>query len=202
MACIVYAQTNMGSTQSKQFSACLSPYMKKPYSRKISKENSLPSLLYSNYQNEFGSFIGMKLAHYIGHFEDPIFQEILPNFIMLSQTEKGLNVIKSLICELKDAQSQSIIVAIIQEKAQSYIENLYSNYAFQLIIKHWPYIVTLPLFSLIMNRVQFYSMQQCSSNVVEAVLYNAPEEYRCKYMDEIILSRDICCTLLISHNGE
>jgi hypothetical protein len=202
MACTACAPTNMASTQSKLFSACLSPYRKKPFSRKTFKESSPPSLLYAIYQNEFGTFIGMKLAQYIVHYEDPIFQEILPNFIMLSQTEKGLNVIKSLIYELKDSQSQSMIVAIIQEKAQSYIENLYSNYAFQLIVKQWPYIVTQPLFTLIFNQVQFYSMQQCSSNVVEAVLYNAPEEYRCKYMDEMILSRDICCTILISYHGE
>ena len=144
----------------------------------------------------------MKLAQYIAHFDDPLFQEILPNFVMLSQTEKGLNVVKSLIYELKDSQSQSVIISKIVEKAQSYIENLYSNYAFQLIVKHWPFMVTQPLFYLIFNKVQLYSLQQCSSNVVEAVLYNAPEDYRCKYMDEVIECRDICCIVVTSYNGE
>ena len=139
---------------------------------------------------------------YVTNKEDPIFKEILANFIMLSQTEKGLNVVKSLIASLKNMQAQVLIVTAIKERAQSYIENLYSNYAFQMIIKQWPFTVTQPLFSQILSKVQYYSLQQCASNVVEAIVYNAPEEYRLRYICELIESKDLSSMMLTSHDGK
>ncbi len=139
---------------------------------------------------------------YITNSEDPIFKEILDNFVMLSQSEKGLNVIKSLIITLKNSHAQALIVAIIKERAQTYIENLFSNYAFQMIIKQWPFIVTQPLFLQIFSNVQIYSLQQCSSNVVEAVICYASEEYRLRYINELIESKDLSGMALTSCDGK
>ncbi len=139
---------------------------------------------------------------YVTGKEDPIFKEILANFIMLSQTEKGLNVVKALIASLKNSHAQVLIVTAIKERAQSYIENLYSNYAFQMIVKQWPYTVTQPLFLHISSKVQYYSIQQCSSNVVEAIIYNAPEEYKLRYISELIDAKDLSSTLVISYDGQ
>lgn len=141
--------------------------------------------------NEFGTFIGMKLMHFIKNEQDPFYQEIHFNFIILSQTEKGLNVIKSFISELKDGYAQSKIVDTIKSTPISYIEDPYSNYAFQNIIKQWPLVITQPLFPLVLGHILQLSIQQCSSNVVEAMLFHAPLEFRSKYIREITLIADI-----------
>lgn len=146
--------------------------------------------------NEFGSFIAMKLMRFITNDEDTFYQEIKNNFILLSQTEKGLNVIKSFITELKDFKGQAQIISIIMENSLSYIEDPYSNYAFQNIIKQWPLVITQPLFPLIYNNIMRLSVQQCSSNVVEALLYNAPLEVRKNYIREIISISDISSMMI------
>jgi hypothetical protein len=133
----------------------------------------------------------MKLMPYVISKEDAIFKEILANFMMLSQTEKGLNVVKSLIASLKNLQAQVLIVTAIKERAQSYIENLYSNYAFQMIVKQWPIAVTQPLFLHMFSKVQYYSLQQCS-----------PEEFKLRYMNELIDSKDLSSMCLTSNDGE
>ena len=143
----------------------------------------------------------MKLMAYISDHADPFFEQILANFVMLSQTEKGLNVIKALIASLNDIRAQSLIVEAIVDRAQSFIENQYSNYAFQMIIKKWPFIITEPLFSLILNKLPYYSLQRCSSNVVEAIIYNAPIECKLKYISELIESKDLTSMNVISNDG-
>jgi hypothetical protein len=139
---------------------------------------------------------------YASSKEDPIFKEVLANFIMLSQTEKGLGVIKSLITSLKSVQAQALIVSAIKDRAQSYIENLYSNYAFQMIIKQWPFTVTQPLFEQLLGKVQYYSLQQCSSNVVEALVLNAPEDYKLRYLNELIESPDLSSMTVTSNDDK
>ena len=152
---------------------------------------------YAFTQNEYGSFIGMKLMRFIKNEDDPFYQEIKNNFILLSQTEKGLNVIKAFISELKDAKGQAKIVDIIKTNSISYIEDPYSNYAFQNIIKQWPLVITQPLFPLLCNNIMRFSVQQCSSNVVETLLYNAPIEFRKNYIQEIIHLGDISSMFII-----
>lgn len=144
----------------------------------------------------------MKMVQYITDISDPIFNEVMANFVMLSQTEKGLNVVKELIALLSDSKAQLQIVDMIVKNAQSYIENQYSNYATQLIVKKWSVEVTRPLFLSIIGKVRYYSMQKCSSNVVEAFLYNAPEEFKVRYIDELAHSKNLTGTRVISDDGE
>lgn len=141
--------------------------------------------------NEYGTFIGMKLMRFVQGEDDPFFQEIYYNFIMLSQTEKGLNVIKSFIQELKDKQAQTKIISLITANSIGYIEDPYSNYAFQNIMKQWPQAVTQSLCPLILTHILQLSVQQCSSNVVETMLFNSPPDYRTKYIQEVLSKNDI-----------
>ena len=124
------------------------------------------------------------------------FKEIFSKFIMLSQSEKGLNVIKTFITELKDEFAQSIIIDLIKQDPLGYIEHAYSNYAFQNIIKQWPLVVTQQLFSLIVHHIQRLSLMQSSSNVIEVMLHYSPIEYKSIYISEITASPDISSTHL------
>ena len=142
----------------------------------------------------------MKLMRFIKNGQDSFYQEILYNFITLSQTEKGLNVIKSFIQELKDEQCQLKVIDIIKSNPINYIENPYSNYAFQNIIKQWPLVITNSLFPLILTHILQLSVQQCSSNVIETMLLNSPLEYRAKYINEVTSQKDVSSKYFIRYD--
>jgi len=126
--------------------------------------------------------------HYITDEKDSIFQIILKYFIQLSQTEKGLNVIKEFVVCLKSTTAQHLIAKKVIEIDIPYIEHGYSNYAFQLMISKWPCDVTAPLFAMIKGNVARLCNQKCSSNVMEAVFSCSPTELFEIFLKEILCS--------------
>ena len=121
---------------------------------------------------------------FVKDYKDEIFEEILPHFVYLSQTEKGLNVAKKLVSSLKCKTAQGLIVAKVKN-AVGFIEDFYSNYVIQLIIQSWSIDVVQELFHIINGKIQEYSLQKSSSNVIETMIYYSPEDIRRKYFEEI-----------------
>jgi hypothetical protein len=117
--------------------------------------------------------------------DDGIFKEILLNFSALSKTEKGLNVIKKFISFLSCEAAQRQVVKEIGKWYIDFIENPYSNYATQIIIKGWSASVTAPLFPLILGKIERFSTQRVASNVVEVMLEHSPIPIRREYFKEI-----------------
>lgn len=147
--------------------------------------NQIQNKLCAICENEHGMYVAIKLMSFIEDERDIIFKEILHDFINLSQTEKGLNVIKKFIVELKSIHAQYLVIAQIMQNPIQYIEHYYSNYAYQLIIKHWSRECIRPLFECVVGCVCYLSNQKCSSNVIETLMTNAPVELLPIYIKEI-----------------
>jgi hypothetical protein len=137
----------------------------------------------------------MKLVNYIEDERDQIFVEIFNNFVSLSQNVNGVNVIKSMITVLKGSQSQKLIIDKILEGHIKFMEDKYSNYAFQHIIANWDFSVTKPLFEAVKTNVSYLSAQKCASNSIESVFLRAPIEFLDAYIREI--KADVISTCLI-----
>ena len=135
-------------------------------------------------KHENGSYVAQKVMCFVKDYKDDIFEEILPHFIYLSQTEKGLNVAKKLVVSLKCKTAQGLIVTKVKT-AVSFIDDFYSNYVIQLIIQSWPIEVVQELFYLICGKIREYSLQKSSSNVVETMISYSPDHIRQKYFEEI-----------------
>ena len=88
-------------------------------------------------QHENGCFVAMKLIKLVKSVDDDIFLELLPNLMLLSKAEKGINVVKKLIPEIKDESIQYKIVEQYTERFHECIDNCYANYAIQTIIDNW-----------------------------------------------------------------
>ena len=67
--------------------------------------------------------------HLIKNEADEIFLEILPHFISLSKTEKGLSVTKKLVSELKSEKAQLMIMEQVKDNVQTFFDDFYCNYA-------------------------------------------------------------------------
>jgi hypothetical protein len=122
---------------------------------------------------------------YLTNENDSFFKEILPSFAHLSKTEKGLNVIKKFIAFLKCEAAQKLVIKAIEYSYIDFIEDTYCNYATQIIIKTWPPSVTVPLFPLILGKIERFSTQRASSNVVEIMLVHSPMDIKKAYFKEI-----------------
>jgi hypothetical protein len=138
--------------------------------------------------------VAQKLMHLIKDEKDDLFMEILPNFETLSMTEKGLNVMKRFILELKSESAQVRVVDTIMKSCLNFLENFYCNYATQLIIKTWAMPVIAPLFTLIVGKIEQFSLQKSSSNVVEVMLCHCAPDMRKLYFKELASSCDLNCT--------
>ena len=137
------------------------------------------------------------MMHLIKDHNDPIYNEIFSQFIFLSKTEKGLNVVKKLINELKDLVGQQAIIKLVLENASEYIEDFYCNYVIQLIVQCWPIEVIRPVFLLISDKIRQYSLQKSSSNVVETMISCAPMDIKSKYFKEIAEMNDAFSKMII-----
>lgn len=127
---------------------------------------------------------------------DKIFQEILMNFLQLAKTEKGLNVLKVYIANVKLECAQKLVVQEIVRSPFEFIEHIYCNYATQIVIRSWPSKVTAPLFYLILGKIERFSVQRAASNVVEAMMIHSPAELRCAYFKEIAAIPELQSTRL------
>ena len=131
-------------------------------------------------------YVAIKLMSFIESEKDTLFIEILRDFIKLSQTERGLNVIKVFIVGVKSVGAQCLVIEKIMENPIQYIEHYYSNYAFQLIIKNWSLSSTKALFETVFGRFSYLSNQKCSSNAIETLMLNAPVDILSRYIKEVI----------------
>lgn len=122
---------------------------------------------------------------------------MLPNFTPLSKTEKGLNVIKKLIIELRWQKPQLMLVAQVLAHANNVIEDRYSNYVLQVMVQTWNNEVTVSLFGLILGKIKYYSLQKSSSPVVEAMFINCNTKMRDLYLKELIEMPDLHNKLVI-----
>jgi len=139
-------------------------------------------------QNENGVYVAMKITQYIEDEKDPLFLVILPYFISLSHTEKGLNMVKKLVVSLKCKKAQFFLLQKILEDPIDYISDPYCNYSYQLIIQNWEFSVTEPLFKAVCGNVICLSNQKYSSNVIEVLFENAPCSIMSEYISELCAS--------------
>jgi len=135
--------------------------------------------------------------HLIKSENDDIYLEILPNFVSLSKTEKGLNVIKKLIIEIRWEKPQQTLINLVLANQKDFLEDFYCNYAIQLMVQTWRTDMTVSLFSLILGKIKQYSLQKSPSNVVETMIVNSDPQMRAQYLKEIKEMVDLHCMVLI-----
>ena len=137
--------------------------------------------------------------------QDEIFQEILPQFVTLCKNERGLNVMKKMIAELKDIESRLAIIEIVKQNGRLFIENYYCNYAIQLIVQIWPSDITVDIFKLICGKIMAYSLEKSASNVIETMIIYSTPPIQKLYFDEIsslpnvhgtIITQSFCKTIM------
>ena len=131
--------------------------------------------------------------------QDEIFQEVLPLFAALCKNERGLNVMKKMIIELKDLQAQLNIIEIVRQNGNMFIEDCYCNYAIQLIVQIWPNEITSDIFKLICGKILSYCLERSSSNVVETMIIYSPSHIKKLYFDEILSLSNVHGILLNSY---
>lgn len=157
---------------------------------------------YGDKKNEYGCYVAQKLMAYLTNENDSFFKEMLPNFVKLSKTEKGLNVIKKFIAFLKCEPAQMLVVKVIEHSYVDFIEDTYCNYATQIIIKTWPANVTAPMFPLILGKIERFSIQRASSNVVEIMMVHSPMDIKKAYFREIAQIKKLHSKLLTRNYTE
>jgi hypothetical protein len=138
-------------------------------------------------------YVIMKLVHYIEDEKDQIFVEILNTLMSLSQNMNGVKVINEMLNVLKSPECRKMIIGKILEDPIKFMEDMYSNYAFQYIIANWDFSITKPLFEKAISNVTYLSTQKYASNSIESVLVHAPFKFFDIYIREI--KDDILSTL-------
>ena len=127
----------------------------------------------------------MKLIKLVKSDKDEIAEKLLPNIMLLAKAERGINVVKKLLPEIHDRNTQQRLVSLFTDSFHDCIDNCYANYSIQTMVDNWELTVTEPLYNKLFGCIIKYSIEKISSNVVEKLVLTCPEYIRARYITEI-----------------
>jgi len=130
---------------------------------------------------------------------DWIYYPVVNNLAEVAHHPYGLCVLKKCISQAKGpGKHQEMLLGQLAHHALDLVQSPYGNYAVQHALEEWGGPRCMPIFRTLEGRMMQLSIQKFSSNVVEKLFCSAPEEFRIRFISELIESEKM--SVLVNSN--
>ncbi|CAE8585267.1 unnamed protein product [Polarella glacialis] len=128
-----------------------------------------------------------------------IFVAVIERMVEVAHHPYGLCVLKKCISQATvPGRHHEMLLSQLTRHALDLVQSPYGNYAIQHALEEWGGECCTPIFRKLEGRMMLLSIQKFSSNVVEKLFCSAPEEFRTRFISELVESEKM--SVLVNSN--